>query len=403
MAKPDGLPPWIARNARERRWMERWVVAKLDAIIADADKEFGMPAFAALGRLSPETRRAFLTQHLADSRERLDADSGRHRRDLAIDAAAHGNIGPLRQEVAKVDPRYRRYVNLPRLKRGQHFKKRPPFDARQYWLEEARKDGVWIACSLRDILVRRPDQDEYEARVCDIARKYFDLVLVHGDPRFQVLDESFSRVADLGCPVVYTGYVHRGVKRGKPAGCASLSGRPTIVGSIGAGKCESGHHLLDALISAAAVLEHDLPHQFEIFTGPFMAEHDYARLAARVADLRNVTLSSYTPDLAGHLSRSDLSVSMGGYNTVMDVLAANVRALVYPVIGNGDNEQRVRAEKLAASGALEIIETADLLPERLAGKIRAALQRAAQPVSLDMDGARKTRELIHAHLGVCSR
>jgi predicted glycosyltransferase len=270
-------------------------------------------------------------------------------------------------------------------------------------LEEARKDGVWIACSLRDILVRRPDQDEYEARVCDIARKYFDLVLVHGDPRFQVLDESFSRVADLGCPVVYTGYVHRGVKRGKPAGCASLSGRPTIVGSIGAGKCESGHHLLDALISAAAVLEHDLPHQFEIFTGPFMAEHDYARLAARVADLRNVTLSSYTPDLAGHLSRSDLSVSMGGYNTVMDVLAANVRALVYPVIGNGDNEQRVRAEKLAASGALEIIETADLLPERLAGKIRAALQRAAQPVSLDMDGARKTRELIHAHLGVCSR
>jgi hypothetical protein len=59
---------------------------------------------------------------------------------LAIDAAAHGDIGPLRQEVAKLDLRYRRYVNLPRLKRGQHFKKRPPFDARQYWLEEARKE-----------------------------------------------------------------------------------------------------------------------------------------------------------------------------------------------------------------------------------------------------------------------
>jgi len=283
-----------------------------------------------------------------------------------------------------------------------------PFGRKQFGFElmpllkMARKNGTLVACSLRDILVRRPDQAEYEARVCEITREYFDLVLVHSDPQFQRLEDSFSRIADLGCPVVYTGYVHRGANE-----TVFEQSGPTIVCSIGAGKCETGHHLVEAVIGAAGLLRNELPHRFEIFTGPFMPDSDYARVAGKAAELANVTLSRFTSDLPGEMRRADLSVSMGGYNTVMDVLAANVRALVYPEVGNGDNEQRVRAAKLAAMGAIEILDTFELAPEVLAGRIREALRKPASRISLDMNGAEGTRHTIStrfapAALEVCA-
>jgi predicted glycosyltransferase len=283
-----------------------------------------------------------------------------------------------------------------------------PFGRKQFafelmpLLKLARRNGTRVACSLRDILVRRPDQAEYQARVCEITREYFDLVLVHSDPQFQQLEDSFPRVGDLGCPVVYTGYVHRSTNE-----TAFEQAGPTIVCSIGAGKCESGHHLVEAVIGAAGLLRNELPHHFEIFTGPFMPDADYARLAGKAADFANVTLSRFTPDLPGEMRRADLSVSMGGYNTIMDVLAANVRALVYPEVGNGDNEQRVRAAKLAAMGAIEMLETSELIPDLLATRITGALSKPASKISLDMNGAEGTRRMIQAQfvptaLGVCA-
>jgi predicted glycosyltransferase len=287
-----------------------------------------------------------------------------------------------------------------------------PFGRKQFafelmpLLKLARRNGTRVACSLRDILVRRPDQAEYEARVCEITREYFDLVLVHSDPQFQRLEDSFSRIADLGCPVVYTGYVHRASSCGAEVP-RRLKPAPQIVCSIGAGKCESGHHLVEAVIAAAGLLRNELPHHFEIFTGPFMPDADYARLAGKAAEFANVTLSRFTPDLPGEMRRADLSVSMGGYNTIMDVLAANVRALVYPEVGNGDNEQRVRAAKLAAMGAIEMLETSELIPDLLATRITGALNKPASKISLDMNGAEGTRRMIQAQfvptaLGVCA-
>jgi predicted glycosyltransferase len=277
-----------------------------------------------------------------------------------------------------------------------------PFGRKQFafelmpLLDEARNNGTRVVCSLRDILVQRQNQDEYEERVCGITRKYFDLILIHADPRFQTLDESFSRLSDVGCQVAYTGYVGRSPARAHRPEPLQFD-RPTIVGSIGAGKCESGHRLLEGLIGAAELLNSELPHEFQIFAGPFMPERDLMRLEGMARNLSNTTVSRYTPDLPAHLRAADLSVSMGGYNTIMDVLRANVRALVYPVTGNGDSEQAVRAAKLAAMGAIETLETHELVPRLLASRIPNALRKPSTAISLDMDGSETTRRLIHSH------
>jgi predicted glycosyltransferase len=68
-----------------------------------------------------------------------------------------------------------------------------------------------VVCSLRDILVSRRDQAEFEDQVCNLMNRYFDLLLVHADPRFQRLEESFPSARRIECPIRYTGFV---VQRG---------------------------------------------------------------------------------------------------------------------------------------------------------------------------------------------
>lgn len=68
-----------------------------------------------------------------------------------------------------------------------------------------------VVCSLRDILVSRSDQAKFEEQVCYLMNRYFDLLLVHADPRFQRLEESFPSARRIECPIRYTGFV---VQRG---------------------------------------------------------------------------------------------------------------------------------------------------------------------------------------------
>ena len=62
-----------------------------------------------------------------------------------------------------------------------------------------------------------------------------------------------------------------------------------------------------------------------------MPEAAYQRLETLARESANVKFNRFTTDLAGLLKRAELSVSMAGYNTMMDVLASGVRAMVYPV------------------------------------------------------------------------
>jgi hypothetical protein len=100
--------------------MQHWVEAQLDAIWAATDEKFATTVREFCG-LSPETRQAFLKRVLPNRTPRDVAH-----RTLLINAAERGDIKPLRKEVEKIDSRYGRFVNLPRLRRGRHFKKKPP-------------------------------------------------------------------------------------------------------------------------------------------------------------------------------------------------------------------------------------------------------------------------------------
>src|SRR5207237_390454 len=67
--------------------------------------------------------------------------------------------------------------------------------------EEAHAGGAHrplLLSSLRDILTTgRRDQARCDERACMLANRYLDAILVHGDPHFARLEESFRLARDL--------------------------------------------------------------------------------------------------------------------------------------------------------------------------------------------------------------
>src|SRR5262249_23686671 len=130
-----------------------------------------------------------------------------------------------------------------------------PFGRKRFALEliplleraRSRSEETLVACSLRDILVEKSDAAKHEERVVRLVNSYFDLILIHGDPAFQMLDETFHRVGDLRCEIRYTGLVQQEAL--VPAtGGVQPDTAPTIVASIGSGRYRHGQALLESVI-----------------------------------------------------------------------------------------------------------------------------------------------------------
>lgn len=264
-----------------------------------------------------------------------------------------------------------------------------------------KRDRTRVVCSLRDILVRKRDQSEYEERVCKIVNRYFDLVLVHGDPRFQKLDETFSRAGDLSCPVRYTGYVVQRPSDQEQGGSSTrVPDTPFILVTIGSGRYRNGHKLLRAAIKTAQLLFQKLPHQWVIFTGHFIPDEEFLLLRELAQQQPNVTLDRYTPGLLPYMNRADLSISMGGYNTIMNILSSGTRAIVFPYTANDDQEQYLRAEKLQKLGIVDVIHPDALEPGKLAQVVDAALRKNRARLECDINGAEQTARILKRLLRV---
>jgi predicted glycosyltransferase len=249
-----------------------------------------------------------------------------------------------------------------------------------------------VVCSLRDILVEKQNQEAYERRVLDVLNHYFDALLIHADGTLVSLDETFESTADIKIPVVYTGFVapRPSVDAAKQVRDRLELGEDEVLVVASAGGGRVGADLLGAVLDAYAHLALGRHLRLCVFTGPFMAETDFASLSERAALESGVEVARFTTEFLSFLTAADLSISMGGYNTCMNILAAGVPSLVWPF--NQNREQRLRAEKLAALGTLTLLNEEDLEPFRLAALMGEVLDRPRGPVTtaVKLDGAEET-------------
>jgi predicted glycosyltransferase len=246
-----------------------------------------------------------------------------------------------------------------------------------------------VVCSVRDILVEKEDQHRHEDRALNTLNRYFDAVLVHSDPDLIRFEETFFRFDDIKIPVVYTGFVAQhcpACARNRIRKQLGLNeAHNLIVASAGGGSV--GAALLESVVKAFQRLSGGGANYLRIYTGPYIAQKDFESLKRRAG--RRVTVEKFSTDFISYLAAADLSISMAGYNTSMNILSSRVRALVWPFSQN--QEQTMRAGRLAALGALEVIDQRDLSPQRLGRKIdRSLSQRSTPSFSVNIEGAANT-------------
>lgn len=223
--------------------------------------------------------------------------------------------------------------------------------------------AVKTVCSLRDILVEKKDPAAYEGRVLQKLNRDFDALLIHSDKNLLRLDETFSRVDKIRIPVVYTGFI---AQQADPASGKILrqalnisSEQKLIVASAGGGR--SGYPLLSLVLNACQNLGDKLNCRIEIFTGPFMDDQEFEKLSARATT--GIRIRRYTRCFLEYLYAADLSISLAGYNTCMNLLATRVPALLFPY--TRQREQPMRVDKIKDFLPVKILDLNRVGADRL--------------------------------------
>jgi predicted glycosyltransferase len=268
-----------------------------------------------------------------------------------------------------------------------------PFGRRQFAFEliplletiHIEANRAHVACSVRDVLVasRKPGRD---AEVVAIVRRFFDAVLVHGDPRLIPFDATFKAAGEIADLIHHTGYVTSGTVA---AAEATPAAHDEVLVSAGGGAV--GAPLLFAAMQARP-LTALAGKTWRFLTGPNLPEADYAKLQ-RMAG-KAAVVERFRPDFPALLKGCAISISQAGYNTTMDILTAGARAVVIPYETGGETEQRLRAEILASKGLLTVVPAAELSASRLAAAVAEAMAKPAAPLTVDVSGATTAARLV---------
>ena len=266
--------------------------------------------------------------------------------------------------------------------------------------EEAHAGGAHrplLLSSLRDILTTgRRDQARCDEHACMLANRYLDAILVHGDPHFARLEESFGLERDLRVPVFYTGFVVADAPR-RP----DPRRRRRLIVSAGGGL--AGGPLFRAAVEAHGPLWRRERLRTTVVAGPFLPETDWRALRRAAREVAGFELRRSVPDLGQELCGAAASVSQCGYNTALDIVRARVPALVVPCSELGKDEQWVRARRLERLGVVRVLEPERLDGPTLAAEVRALLGFRPSPLALDLGGAPRTVALLDEMLDGAGR
>ncbi|TYC63625.1 glycosyltransferase [Rhodobacterales bacterium] len=252
-----------------------------------------------------------------------------------------------------------------------------------------------IATSIRDILVRKKElwKEEWMA---EQALKYYGRILVHSDPDFVQLKDSFPFADRIDHLVRYTGYVD-GAARAPSEGQsrdANGDGTDEVIVSCGGGAVAES--LLEAALTALghSALTSKMP--WRILIGHDVAEDRFQAYRSRASE--GVVVERARRDFADLLKRARLSISQAGYNTVLDILTAGVPAVFVPFAQVNETEQTQRAEALERHGRAIVVPETGLTPERLALAADRALELSRSSHHVMVGGADRSADILISDL-----
>ncbi len=272
-------------------------------------------------------------------------------------------------------------------RRQMRFELLPLLDAAR-----SRAQPPVVVSSVRDILVE-PPKPERLVEMLERIDTYFDHVMVHGDEALVPFERTFPHAADIADKISYTGYV---VDQRAEVGGSKGLGHDEVLVSAGGGAV--GDKLLRTAMAARSLTSLS-DATWRVLVGTKVPEAEFLALA-EIAD-PGIIVERARGDFPSLLMNCALSISQGGYNTVMESLHAGCAALIVPYAGGLESEQTLRAELLTERGLINVLAEAELSPEILAASINTAILEQGQgmAITIKTDGAAETARLVKKWVG----
>ncbi len=217
---------------------------------------------------------------------------------------------------------------------------------------------------------------------------YYDQVLVVGSPDIFDLRREYAFPPLTAAKVRFCGYIARQPGRQTRALLRAQMGvplhQPLVLITPGGG--QDGYQLIDAAVKGLAALAPQQRPRTHIVCGPELDAAARNALAGALQSLPQASLQDFSDDMMSLMAASDVVVSMGGYNTVCELLTLRKRLVVVPRV-RPVQEQLIRAQRMAAHGLLRMVHPDQLTPASLWQAVHAELSHDAPVPQLQaMDG-----------------
>ncbi|MEM7269001.1 MAG: glycosyltransferase [Pseudomonadota bacterium] len=238
------------------------------------------------------------------------------------------------------------------------------------------KGRARIYASVRDVL--EPKRKLKRAsETAGWLKRWYDDVLVHGDPDVIELSATWPLADQFDVMIHYTGYV--------AAPAPAPDGPPEVLVSVGGGVI--GRALLSMSIEAAREGERT----WRLRVGGADAAEQVERLMDQAKDAP-VIIEPAAPDYRARLGACACSVSLFGYNTATDLMAAGRPAVIAPMAEGDEKEQMIRADAFSGLPGFTILD-----PDTSADELAAAVDNSVEgpsPSGFNLGGAAETARLI---------
>lgn len=241
-----------------------------------------------------------------------------------------------------------------------------------------------LVLGLRDIIDDATTVQSGWARdgIWDYIDRY-DQIAVYGDDRILTTADELALASRGSAEVIHTGYL-------APTMPDAIGADPYLLVTAGGGG--DGHALMRAYLAAVeAGALGEL--RSIVVTGPLMSAGRRAELLVRCEPLANVEVLDFATNMRSLISSAAGVISMAGYNTVVEELAAGVPTLLIPR-RTPRLEQTIRAQRVAPHSELDWAPVEDLTPARVGQFAHRCLHQPRTVTSLNLLGAENAVQLL---------
>lgn len=212
-----------------------------------------------------------------------------------------------------------------------------------------------------------------------LLRSLVDEVWVYGDPAVHDPIATGEAPPALSDRIRFTGYLAEG-RRVTDHGTEPAP-RPFILTTAGGGS--DGHQML----RAAVAMRPPAGHRHVVVTGPQLEEAEFQSLSAAAGPGTEVHQS--WPGLSSQIADAAAVISMGGYNTVCEILATETPGLIIPR-EVPRLEQLIRARSLSSVGVLDYLRSAEVSADALSAWAAEAVTHRIDRSAIIRDGLHTT-------------